>query len=246
MSENHNDLTPHSNTEATTTNGQMLQLLHILDSAFPIGGYTHSFGMETFIQDEAITNEHELVEYLSSYLTNSVATGDALFVQEAYQRASQSELEQLIELDHRCHAFKITEEARKGSAMMGRQFIKTVTPLLEDAQFVTFRERLKQKQIDGHYPVVFGMYTSLLGVSVDVAVSTFLYSSMNSLITNAVRAIPLGQQAGVRTVHAMFPLISELTKTIQGQTIEDIANNALLIDISSMNHQFLRSRLFIS
>lgn len=69
---------------------------------------------------------------------------------------------------------------------------------------------------------------------------------MNSLITNAVRAIPLGQQAGVRTVHAMFPLIYELTTRVQNQSIDDIANNALLIDISSMNHQFLRSRLFIS
>ncbi|EZH65470.1 hypothetical protein DH09_17755 [Bacillaceae bacterium JMAK1] len=237
---------PHSNTEAIITNGQMLHLLHILDSAFPIGGYTHSFGMETFIQDEVITNEHELLEYLTSYLTNSVATGDALFVQEAHRLASRNELEQLIDLDRRCHAFKITEEARKGSAMMGRQFIKTIVPLHDDPQLTAYSEQLKQKQIDGHYPVVFGMYASFLGVSVEVAVSTFLYSSMNSLITNAIRAIPLGQQAGVRTVHAMFPLISELTTTIQSQAIDDIVNNALLIDISSMNHQFLRSRLFIS
>ena len=51
------------NTVDTLTNLSLLQLLQIHDSAFPIGSYTHSYGMETFIQEDRIRTKEQLVEF---------------------------------------------------------------------------------------------------------------------------------------------------------------------------------------
>ena len=46
------DLNNHSNTVDTPTDFALLQLFQIHDSAFPIGSYTQSYGMETYIQED--------------------------------------------------------------------------------------------------------------------------------------------------------------------------------------------------
>ncbi len=64
-----------SNTADTLTNLSLLQLLQIHDSAFPIGSYTHSYGMETYIQEDIIRTKEQLVEFCQVYLFQNLVYG---------------------------------------------------------------------------------------------------------------------------------------------------------------------------
>ena len=47
-------------------------LLQINDALFPIGGYSHSYGLETYIQKELVSDEESAAEYIRNNLRFSV------------------------------------------------------------------------------------------------------------------------------------------------------------------------------
>ncbi len=75
---------------------------------------------------------------------------------------------------------------------------------------------------------------------------TFMYASISGLVQNAVRAVPFGQNTGVQALHELLASVEEAAETVLTLTMDDLANNALGIELASMKHEFLFSRLFIS
>lgn len=246
MSSPKEDLKKLSNIEDISTNPWFLHLIQINDSAFPTGGYSHSFGMETYIQEDVIRNEEDLKEFCDMYLRHNLASTDAILVKEAYHLAKKRDLQGLIHLENICHAIKLAPETRQGSAMMGRQFLQTVYPLSDDELLTSWYEKLKEKEIKGHYPIVYGIYTAILGMDVQMAIEGFLYSSISALVQNAVRAVPLGQMSGVKTIFYLLPIMKEVAVQMKSRTLDDLDNNSIALEIASMKHEHLFSRLFIS
>ncbi|WP_432362075.1 urease accessory protein UreF [Sporosarcina sp. UB5] len=235
-----------SNIGDTNINPSFLHLIQIHDTAFPTGSFAHSFGMETYIQANAIRNEVDLKEFCDMYLRQNLASTDAIIANEAYRLAKENDTEGLIRLENICHAIKLSPETRKGSMMMGRQFLQTVYPLNDGELLEFWYGKFKSKEIKGHYPVIYGIYTAMLGVDARISLETFLYSSLTSLVQNGVRAIPLGQNSGVQTIFSLLPIIQETAGRVMTLTLDDLDNNSVGLEIASMKHEFLHSRLFIS
>lgn len=236
----------HSNIKDINTDPWFLHLIQVNDTAFPTGSFAHSFGMETYIQENLLRNEDDLREFLNMYIRHNLASADAILVKEAYHLARKHDTQGLLYLENICHGIKLSPETRKGSAMMGRQFLHTVYPLNDEELLMFWYEKLKSKEIKGHYSIVYGIYTALLGVNVKMALETFLYSSITALVQNAVRAVPLGQMSGVKTIFSLLPVIQETASHVMALNLDDLDNNSIALEIASMKHEFLHSRLFIS
>lgn len=224
----------------------LLHLIQINDTAFPTGSFAHSFGMETYIQDNTIRNGKDLKEFCDMYIRQNLASTDAIIVKEAYYLAQKRDIEGLIKLEKICHGIKLSPETRKGSTMIGRQFLQTVSPLNDDPLLKLWHEKLKNKEVKGHFPVVYGIYTAILGLNAQISTEIFIYSSVTALVQNAVRAVPLGQSSGVKTTFDLLPVIQETAKHVMDLSIDDLDNNSIALEIASMKHEFLYSRLFIS
>ncbi len=246
MKRQNDDLNSHSNTAATLTDTSLLQLFQIHDSAFPIGSYTHSYGMETYIQEDLIRTKEDLISFCTSFLFQNLVRGDAILIQEAYAAAEAQDMDKLLELEQLCGAIKLAKESRDASVNVGRQFIRTVTPLGTDPLLAEWKERIDAKAIKGHYAVLYGIYSATTGVSAHHAVMTYLYATLNGLITNAVRAVPFGQNTGVQAMNKLIGPVAEAAQLTARLTLDDVSNNALGIELASMKHEYLFSRLFIS
>lgn len=220
--------------------------MQIHDSAFPIGSFAHSFGMETYIQEDAIRNQDDLKEYCNMFLRHNLASTDAIFVKEAFDVAKKNDTQGLIHLENICHGIKLSPETRKGSMMLGRQFLQTVRPLNDGELLKLWSEKIKTKELKGHYPIVYGMYAAVLDVDAKMAIESFLYSSISTIVQNAVRSVPLGQMSGVQTMFSLLPAIQETAEDVMEMDLDDLDNNSIGLEIASMKHEFLYSRLFIS
>ena len=62
-------------------------LLQVNDALFPIGGYSHSQGLETYIQQGIVHDEETAAEYIGKKLKLNLACTDLLGVRLAYEYA---------------------------------------------------------------------------------------------------------------------------------------------------------------
>lgn len=234
------------NTADILTNTALLRLFQIHDSAFPIGSYTQSYGMETYIQEDIIRTKDDLLEFCQTFLFQNLAYGDAILIQEAHSAAKLKDIDRLLYLEQLCGAIKLAKESREASVNIGKQFIRTVGPLEENVMLEDWAHRIQAEEINGHYAILYGIYTATTDVKREMAVMTYLYSSLTGLVQNAVRAVPFGQNTGVQTMRALIEDVTKATVLVGELTEDDLCNNALGIELASMKHEYLFSRLFIS
>jgi len=220
--------------------------MHIHDSAFPMGSYTHSFGMETYIQNGKISKKEDLLNFFQSYVEENLVYNDAIIVKEAFNLCQEKNWPKLIELENMYDAMKVASESRDASRMIGKQFLKGILPVapFEDLQY--WSNKVKSNNAKGQYAIVYSIYAVNMGFDLRTTIMTFMYSSVVSLIHNGIRAIPLGQNAGIEIIHQIIPLIGRCVEEVEKKSLRDLSNHSIGLEIASMKHRFLGSRLFIS
>src|SRR5262245_4111758 len=91
-----------------------LDVLHILDSSFPTGGYVHSAGLESMA-----LGPEGLESLLRLRIEQSLAHLELVFMLHAYTT-------DLLDLDQRYHALQLMREPREASAAIGTSFLRSV------------------------------------------------------------------------------------------------------------------------
>ena len=56
----------------------LVTLLQFADGLFPAGGFAHSFGLETYVQDGFITERAGLESFVAAHLEGSAGPADAV------------------------------------------------------------------------------------------------------------------------------------------------------------------------
>ena len=107
-------------------------LLQVNDALFPIGGYSHSQGLETYIQQGRVHDEKTAAEYISKKLKLNLACTDLLGVRLAYEYALKEEVDALDTLEEILGASRIPMEQREASRKMGSRFTKTICKLPQE------------------------------------------------------------------------------------------------------------------
>jgi len=85
------------------------------DPTLPIGGYAHSGGLETYVQQKIVYNTATARIYITQMLERNIQYADAAFVSLAWEAAAAGDEHQLQLLDDTCTAVKIPREIREAS-----------------------------------------------------------------------------------------------------------------------------------
>ncbi len=234
------------NSTETTKLGSLIEILHITDPTLPIGGFSHSNGLETYVQQNLVKNKTSTQQFVESMLRNNYRFNDGLAVKLAYDFTLENNLEQLLALDNESNALKAPREVREGSQKLGTRLIKIYAQLLNNPFLDTINELIAEKKMQGHYAVVYGIVTALLNIEQEKALCGFLYNAAVSMITNAVKLVPIGQTDGQQIIYNVQQLIEDTALEIMelDRDMHGVCNAAL--DIKCMQHEHLYSRLYMS
>lgn len=107
-------------------------LLQVNDALFPIGGYSHSQGLETYIQQGIVHDEKTAEDYIRRKLKLNLACTDLLGVRLAYEYALKENVAALDDLEEILGASRIPMEQREASRKMGSRFTKTICKLPQE------------------------------------------------------------------------------------------------------------------
>lgn len=83
---------------------KLLRYVQLLDSALPIGGFSHSFGLEAYTHDGTIRTITELEQFIRSQLHSSLIRIDGLAIKGVYQAMEEQDSALLALYDKRVHA----------------------------------------------------------------------------------------------------------------------------------------------
>lgn len=221
-------------------------LLHLSDPTLPIGAYSHSSGLETYVQLNLVHSVSSAREFIFSFLEANFKANDASYMRLAYEAAHINSLNNLILLDQELTATKAPKEIRIASQKLGTRLIKIFQRNVESSLINALEQEIKQKKVQGHYPIIFAIYAQALEIPLQDALFAFYYNAAVGLVTNSVKLIPLGQLDGqdmLFELNKTFPKLVEETLVLPRDLVGTCSTG---LDIRSMQHEHLYSRLYMS
>ena len=222
-------------------------LLQVNDSLFPIGGYSHSYGLETYIQKGIVHNAELAAEYIRKRLLYNFLYTDFLAVRLAYDAALQEDEAGINELEDVMEASRIPAELREASRKLGSRFIKTLVHMDADGKNTFFRSYLAaRKGKTTCHPCAYGAFCACTGIGKEEALAGFLYAQASAMVTNCVKTIPLSQSDGQKLLLSLHGLMEELVRQAEEAEEEMLCVSTPGFDLRSIQHEGLYSRIYMS
>ena len=222
-------------------------LLQVNVALFPIGGYSHSYGLETYIQKGIVHDEDRAEEFIHKRLEYNFLYNEFLAVRLGWEYAVSGDLTAISRLEEIMEAGKIPRETREASRKLGSRFIKTLSALeipRENRVFEEYREARKGKSV--HHAVAYGVFCGAAGITREEALEHFLYAQTSAMVTNCVKTIPLSQSSGQKLLSGCYPLLQKLTREVKELGEEWLGLSGPGFDLRCMQHEGLYSRIYMS
>lgn len=224
----------------------LLHLLQISDSNFPTGSFSHSFGLETFIQEGQVTNKNEFFEWLIRYTKIQLTHTDGIICKYTYEAIKNNDGKQIAFLDELITAQTLPFECRKANKMISKSTSKLLCELFSFKKLMMYKEEIFCNKLHGHPSIVYGILGAEWKLTVEETLLVFLYASVSNIIQNGVRAIPLGQTDGQKLLQECHELLYESINKIQMLSLEDFGLNDPEFEINQMQHEDVNVRVFMS
>ena len=220
-------------------------LLQVNDALFPIGAYSHSYGLETYIQKDLVRNADEAAAFIRSRMINGFCYNEFLAARLAYEAASKDDPDALDRLEDLLDASRIPRETREAGRKLGSRFVKTVRKMDIPYESGIFLWYCIDRKFVSH-SVVYGAFCAAVGLTCEEAMENYLYAQASSMVTNCVKTIPLSQSDGQKILYGCHDTFEEILQLLPTLSEDDLCRSAPGFDVRSMQHEGLYSRIYMS
>ncbi|CAM4204325.1 urease accessory protein [Paenibacillus endophyticus] len=223
-----------------------LAMQQLLDSALPIGGFSHSFGLETMVQDGRMSRSGQLYAYAAAMLLQSWASSDAMVIKAVYRDAPLADWERLWSVERLVHLQRVASETRSGVEKMGRRLLQLASAIHPQLDWSPLADALRAGACFASHPLSHGYACWLLGLSEERAIQGYFYTCIVTCINSALRLMSMGQTEGQFLIAKLTPLTEEAMKIVEKLAPEEAYSNMPMAELAMMRHERLYSRLFMS
>jgi len=213
------------------TNG--LRLLAWLSPAFPTGAFAYSHGLEWAVETGDVRDEATLQTWLVDVLAHGSARTDTILLRHAHRAATAPGA--LADIADLALAAASGRERHNEALAQGQAFVLAAAPWT-----------MPQVPHETPYAVAVGALAGAHGIPEDDTAASYLQAFVSNLISAAVRLVPLGQNAGLRVLAVLEPVILATAEDTKTATLDDIGGCAFRSDIAAMRHETQYTRLFRS
>jgi urease accessory protein len=199
-----------------------LSLLQITDSALPIGSYSHSWGLETFIQNGTIKNAEDARQAINNIVRFSLAPRDGVGAALAYRFEKSpnrvGNRNSLLTLNNYLSASIWVGETHDASVQMGERLLRLTESLgwCRGDQYVPlFPPANATRNGNGpkhagtststdtsagvcHHCVAVGFLGAKLDIDINQLIPAYLFAATTALVAALVKLVPLGHTDGQR------------------------------------------------
>lgn len=144
---------------------QALRLFQFCDSQFPTGAFSHSLGLETYIQRGVVHDEATFHEWLQLFLNEQLTYSDGLTMRLVYEALNNEDTDKILHLDRLIFVQSLPKETRQGTKQMGTRMVKLAMELYDSEWIAWYHQQMLDKKAKLHPAICFTMLGHYLGVA---------------------------------------------------------------------------------
>jgi urease accessory protein len=224
-----------------------LHLLQIADSALPIGGYTHSWGLEAAIARGLVHDPESLERWTGRWLRTCLGPLEGVLVASACRAARAGTPADLPALNRLAEVSIMPPSTRCASREMGVQLLALGATWAWCAPgLATFVQALPEERDRWHHPVAFGLLGALAGGGPEDVLTAYLHPAALGMFGAGVRAIPVGHTHGQQILAYLHDDIRDLAAALGDRDAETAGAGCPFYEILCDEQTRLYARMFRS
>jgi urease accessory protein len=228
---------------------EILALLHLCDSLFPVGAFAYSDGLESATASGRVASAGDLRAWMETCRDESIARTDGPAVWQGWAAFRDADWETLVTLDGELMALRPAAAARRSSRAIGLRLLTTWQGLHPDARLAhalaLARDAGRERGFGPALPMAFAGACACSGIGRRRAVEAFAYTRLAATVSAAMRLMAIGQTEAHTILARTLERVPEVVDAIERRDAQ-IESFAPAADIAAMTQKYLHSRLFLS
>lgn len=221
----------------------LARLLQLASPMLPVGAYSYSQGLEWAIEEGTVHDAATAQEWIGDVLEYSLGSFELPLL---WRLCHAWQVEDHRQVDHWNQFFcagRETAESHAETLQMGYSLRRLLESLAEVPDSCL---QPLQKLSPVSFPAAYACAVVSWKIPVAAAMQAYVWSWIENQISAAMKAIPLGQSDGQRTLFALASRLPQLTERACTLPDDQISNFAPGLTFAGCRHETQYSRLFRS
>lgn len=226
------------------TTASLMRLLQIADSAFPVGGFAYSHGLEWMAHEGLVRDESGVASFLEGYVAQAVLGQGVPGAVRGWRAMSPgAAIRADVELDA---SMATAVERDAGRAMGERLLVESVNAFGGERAGLLLTD-VKSGRSPGQYAVAFGVVAREQGVEEQAMAEGLAYTMIAAVAQAGVRLGIIGQGGSARVTAAACEIAErQLAPILTSRRVRRPGAFAPGADVAGVLHSRLPFRMFAS
>ena len=220
-----------------------IRLLQMTSPAFPIGGYSHSFGLESAVEQQLVKDEVSLQEWITDVLAFTMGAYELPLLcamSEAWSCRDGAALEQL---NAQFLASREAAETRSATVQMGYSMCQLLSALPELPEFLLNR---LHSMAEPSLPCVWSGAAWAWNIPKLESMTAYAWAWAENQVLVAMKSVPIGQSVAQRVLLQIGARVAALAEPGAALACLPRSNFAPGLALLCSQHETQYSRLFRS
>lgn len=230
----------------TASQAALMQLLQFTDSAFPVGTFSFSNGLETAALEKIVKDKATLRDFARSQAWQAAFT-DGIAALHAFRAFKKGDGKGILKCDKELMLSKMNEEARIMLTRMGKKLAELGVRLYPDDGLISnWLAEINSGTTPGMYPVAQGLMFAKAQLNEKDLFFSHQYGVINMVLSAALRCVRVSHYDTQEILFELSGETEKLYEMVKDMRLDEMNAFFPELDILASLHEKGNQRMFMS